>query len=96
MIIDLAVEQLAFTCRHCGYRWNADYDVVSYEDGDGTTMQYFSVDGQAVPSPYVHASVLCRRCGQPTTYGHLVARRSVPVPPIEHAQAPNSPGSDSG
>jgi len=81
MIVDLAVEQLMFTCRHCAHRWRRDYDVVSYEDGDGTLFQYFSVEGQPVPSPYAHASVLCPSCGQPTTFGHLVSRRSIPVPP---------------
>jgi hypothetical protein len=80
MIVDVAVEQVAFVCRHCGHEWRADYDVTHYEESDGTTFRYFALDGQPVPSPYVPSSTLCPVCRQPATLGHLVARRSIPLP----------------
>lgn len=81
MIVDLALEQLTFSCRRCGHRWRADYDVAQYENEDGDVFEYFALDGQPVPSPYPPGSVTCPRCQQPATFGRLAARREIPVPP---------------
>lgn len=81
MITSLAVERIAFTCRHCGKEWSSDYDVAHYEEPDGEVFEYFSLEGQPVPCPYPAGSVLCPACGQPATAARLVACRELPLPP---------------
>lgn len=83
MITELALERLAFTCRHCGQEWSADYDVARFEEPDGEVFEYFALDGHPVPSPYPPGAVLCPHCGQPATHSRLTARREIPAPPGE-------------
>ncbi|MFD0395601.1 hypothetical protein ACFQ3Z_40050 [Streptomyces nogalater] len=51
MITELAVERVEFTCGHCWHSWSADYDVQYYRDENGDEWEYFTRDGDGVPSP---------------------------------------------
>lgn len=81
MITELAVERVEFTCGHCWHKWSADYDVRYYRDENGDEWEYFTRDGQGVPSPYdPEGASACPICGC-RRVGRLTARRPVPVPP---------------
>lgn len=80
MFSDLAVETVAFSCRHCGHTWQADYDVRHVEDHEGESYDYFALAGQRVPAPYGPCAVGCPACGGLATNSRRVARRVVPAP----------------
>ncbi|WP_416520696.1 hypothetical protein [Streptomyces achromogenes] len=81
MITELAVERVEFTCGHCWHTFGADYDVQYYRDENGDEWEYFTRDGDSVPSPYEpEGAPPCPLCGR-RWVGRLTARRPVPVPP---------------
>ena len=93
MITDIAVERVEFRCPESHWQSVVDYDVVLYVDADGTTWEFFSVDGVSAPSPYTaDGAPLCPICHR-VVVGTPVARRYIPVPPGDD-RTPRQPVSD--
>jgi hypothetical protein len=91
---ELGIERFEFTCGHCGFRWEVDYDVQHVEDGYGHALDYYSVNGLPAAAPVVPGALRCPKCGATRLRIQLLARRPIPVAPAEHEEPLATPTSE--
>jgi hypothetical protein len=83
VITEIAVVQVEFRCPESHWEDTVEYDVVLYVDAEGDTLEFFSLDGVPVMSPYtVDGAPFCPVCHRPVP-GRPIARRFIPAPPGE-------------
>ena len=91
MIDEVAVERVLLRCPEGHWEQEVDYDVVRYVDPDGGELEFYSVNGEPMMSPFDRdGAPFCPECGRPTV-ARLLARRVIALPAQERRQTQGTP-----